>query len=186
MRLISLASIGVAKLVLKSHLRIRGFTLIEVLLVLSILAIVVGMAQLNGGSRLQQRAYDQDVFNIQQWVVEAQQEARNNQQFRLLVGHKSGLQVFVVAADEARADTLELSLIKDRFLSSEARLDWYALGEQPMHPDLPQAEFISLIKPDGTLEPTWRVELVQTGLAVVGLLSDGLNPPYVERGQTHE
>lgn len=164
----------------------HGFTLLEVLVVLSILAIVVGMVQLNVSPKIPSSSLDQDRFSIQQWVVNAQQQAFKDQQFRLLVGYEVGLRVYGMTSDTEFPDALVLDLIDDWTIDSETSLRWFALGEQPAHSGFPQGQFSILIKPDGTLEPSWRVELFQLGAASLSLRSDGLNPPYIESLQSNE
>jgi prepilin-type N-terminal cleavage/methylation domain-containing protein len=165
---------------------VPGFTLLEVLLVLSILAIVIGFVQLNMSHSSNTHAIEQDRQDLQYFVTHAQQQARRDHAFRLLVGQPSGMIVYDIIIDPDLPAQLMFEPFSEWAVTTNTTLSWQPLGAQPSHLSAPVAPLLSLIKSDGTLEPSWRVEMNATGSDTLRIFSDGLNPPVIEHWHDHE
>ncbi|MFC3853000.1 Tfp pilus assembly protein FimT/FimU [Salinispirillum marinum] len=164
----------------------HGFTLIELMVVLVLISVVGGMVVLSLGNGDRERRYQRELTGLQQFVAQAYNRARLENQTMALQWHRDGVTLMRLSASiDEQGNPLIGGEVTEEWQTPDALLFQLSLAEQAI-PLGRQAEANKTpehahwhILPDGTSERPWAVSVVwEDDLSVwQRLLSDGLNPP---------
>lgn len=167
--------------------RAQGFTLIELMVVLILVAIVGAMVVGSIGGRDRERTHQKYLGQIQAFVDEAYVQARLKSQDHALQWYRDQVVMLsLVASVSEQGDAVVLAEVEDTLMMPQT-LELMLLldGSSILLPSaqtsaVPSAQSAHVfIQPDGTSEEPWAIEVAwqSDGERFRRLVSDGLNRP---------
>lgn len=164
----------------------RGFTLLEVLVVLIVIGVVISLVVLNVDIDNRERGHDRYRTELENFVLEAYAQSRLYQQDHALHWyHETAVLYTLTLGEDEFGDPVVVLEEVDSWSLPDTLEFALTVGEQRLLPSLysedpPPAEEVHVgILPDGIGDTPWTLELVwrDSGEVWQRLVSDGFNRP---------